>query len=154
MLDIRADQREYHVPKHVSINAIREWVRHVVPDIRVQTRRLPDGTRGCAAKFTFGGEELFTESLESATNPSPDEDVWRRTAWILNARMGVRTELADEERALLEQQIVDAARNGLTEQADALARHLAMSNEGYVVGPLRTKFTDFGGSMFQGDKSR
>jgi hypothetical protein len=115
---------------------------------------MPDGTRACGARFTFRGLTIEAKAVESPETPDPDEAIVRRCAWLMHQAMGTRLPLPGHDRESLEKQIVELASAGQAEQADALGRQLALRNEGVAIGPVRTHFEAWSGSMFQGAKER
>jgi hypothetical protein len=142
------------MPAYASPDVLREWVIFNAPDLRIRKVRLEDGRRACGARFTFAGEPIEVEAVESPEVESPDDEVVRRAAWVIHARLGTRLPLADAERESLERAIVDAAREGNADAADALGRAMAQRNERPRAAFVRTRFEDFGGRLFERDQRR
>lgn len=108
-------------PPYVPRSALLDWLRAVVPDIRILHQEI-GGERVCAAQFSLGGR------LHEYNARGPDaDDTLVRVCYAAVARQLGLPGAATNARAL-ERDIVAAAARGDTELADRLGRELAMSN--------------------------
>lgn len=140
----------YRISEVVSRDALLVWVRSMAPDLRIRVQRLDGGRRAATADFTFRGEELNAEAVESPEFPDPDDVIVRRCAWLLRRRLGIHTGLDVSERRQLEREVIDAKVRGDDATADKLALRLVLMNEGVPASrlPVSTRFEPLGGSMF------
>lgn len=119
------------IPETPSREVLLEWARANAPDMRITKVRLEGGRRACRADFTFAGERIEVEAVESDELPDPDDAIVRRAAWVIYRRMGVTMPTDDAERERLTAQIVEASLRGDAQLADAIGRELALRNEGF-----------------------
>lgn len=124
------------VTDRIDLPALRE----LVPDIRVTFVRLDDGRRGCIASFTFRGLPYEVEAIESDEVSDLDSEIRRRCLWLIQrTTMPMRADAIRSRQK--ESQIVEAAARGDAQQAEHLAKELAVSNEARTRRmPVRTRF--------------
>lgn len=151
----RAPKLPKRVPAAASREDLLDFVRSWSPDLRIRNVRLEDGRRACGAKFTFRGEPLLVEVIESADYPDPDDALVRQCAWLIWRRLGLPTALEDAKRREMERAIVAASLRGDTATVEKLGLDLSLANEGIRQPPQRgPRFEDFGGSMFERSPTR
>jgi hypothetical protein len=96
--------------------------------LRIIHAKLPDGRRACGARFSFRGEVLDVEAIESG-DVDPDDAIVRRCAWLLYRRIGIRLPVDTARVSELERQVIEAAMRGDTALADKLGLELALLND-------------------------
>lgn len=125
----------------VSRESLVQFVRACAPDVVIRKARLPDGRRACGARFTFRGEEIIVEAIESDEVKDPDDAIVRRCAWVLRRRLGMPVTSPGTYRHL-ELAVLEAAQKGDTATVERLGLELAMSNEAIPLRPImRARWT-------------
>lgn len=142
------------IPERPSRETLLVWVRSNAPDLRLRRARLADGRLACRADFTFGGEAIVVEAVESEGIADASDEIVRRCAWLMYRRLGLPVKLEDDRRRQLEMAIVDAERAGQSDVAASLGRELAMANDSSGATSIATRFEPMGGSMFHGERAQ